>query len=179
MTIDNIAKHYCEVLDVSYRDITSGRRYKELIEPKQLIAYALRQYGFKYDAIARTLGLHNHATIIHSINKVETHLQYEKPYLDKYENFIQLVKADALKYKNSLNEIKEINEVSKDLINDLKKNLEYFMELRGVNWKYMSEKTKNIIFLSTLDFYFMVESKVDEKEILKLKSILSHDSKAE
>ena len=69
--VDKIARYF----DVEPASIYEKTRRKEVVKPRQLIMYILRQdFQVSYPAIGQKLGGRDHTTVIHSCEKIKREL---------------------------------------------------------------------------------------------------------
>lgn len=72
--IEKTANHF----DISLGDITSSKRDKDIVTPRQVAMYLLRsELHMSFPKIASELGRKDHTTAIHSVDKVETLLGHD------------------------------------------------------------------------------------------------------
>jgi chromosomal replication initiator protein len=70
--IETVAKFY----DISYKDITGSSRKKELVWPRQVSIYLIREeLNTSYPTIGQELGGRDHTTAMHAYNKINTELK--------------------------------------------------------------------------------------------------------
>lgn len=70
--IDSVAKFY----DISYKDITGASRKKELVWPRQIAIYLIREeLRTSYPTIGQELGGRDHTTAMHAFNKIDKELK--------------------------------------------------------------------------------------------------------
>ena len=68
---NEILKVVCETYGVTLKDITGKKRTKNLVDPRQIAMYLLRQdIGLNLQSIGQLLGGRDHTTIMHGIEKV-------------------------------------------------------------------------------------------------------------
>ena len=66
--VERTAQHF----DISLKDITGPKRDKDIVLPRQVAMYLLRnELHLSYPKIARELGRTDHTTALHSIDKIE------------------------------------------------------------------------------------------------------------
>jgi chromosomal replication initiator protein len=69
--VDKIARYY----DIEPASIYEKTRRKEVVKPRQIIMYILREdFQISYPAIGKKLGGRDHTTVIHSCEKIKTEL---------------------------------------------------------------------------------------------------------
>lgn len=70
--INKVANFY----DLSEKDIINHSRKKELVKPRQIVMYLLREeLGYAFTNIAEKLGQRDHTTIIYAYNKISKEIQ--------------------------------------------------------------------------------------------------------
>lgn len=70
--VDKVARYY----DIDEASIYEKTRRKEVVKPRQIIMYILREdYQVSYPAIGKKLGGRDHTTVIHSCEKVRADLK--------------------------------------------------------------------------------------------------------
>ncbi|MCX8015791.1 MAG: chromosomal replication initiator protein DnaA [Patescibacteria group bacterium] len=70
-----IIKTVGEFYNIPEKDLISHSRKKELVKPRQIIMYLLREYlKYSFPTIARKLGGRDHTTIMHAYNKITQEL---------------------------------------------------------------------------------------------------------
>lgn len=68
---NDILKIICDTYGVTLKDITSKKRTKNLVDPRQMAMYLLRQdIGLNLQSIGQLLGGRDHTTVMHGIEKV-------------------------------------------------------------------------------------------------------------
>ena len=73
--VDKIARYY----DIEPATIYEKTRRKEVVKPRQLIMYILREdFQVSYPAIGQKLGGRDHTTVIHSCEKIRGELQHNE-----------------------------------------------------------------------------------------------------
>lgn len=72
--VEKTASHF----DITFGDITSAKRDKDIVTPRQVAMYLLRsELHMSFPKIACELGRKDHTTAIHSVDKVETLLSHD------------------------------------------------------------------------------------------------------
>ncbi|MCA9363320.1 chromosomal replication initiator protein DnaA [Candidatus Kaiserbacteria bacterium] len=70
--VDKVARYY----DIDQASIYEKTRRKEVVKPRQIIMYILREdFQVSYPAIGKKLGGRDHTTVIHSCEKIKTELK--------------------------------------------------------------------------------------------------------
>jgi len=72
---ETVVKAISEFYNISEKDLISHSRKKELVKPRQIAMYILREYlKYSFPTIARKLGSRDHTTILHAYNKITQEL---------------------------------------------------------------------------------------------------------
>ena len=70
--IESVAKFY----DISYKDIIGSSRKKELVWPRQIAIYLIREeLNTSYPTIGQELGGRDHTTAMHAFSKIEKEIK--------------------------------------------------------------------------------------------------------
>ena len=73
--LEKVSRYY----QVSLPDLTGSKRDKEIVVPRQVAMYLLRdKLQLSFPKIAKTLGKKDHTTAIHSVDKIEKQLVYDE-----------------------------------------------------------------------------------------------------
>lgn len=87
--VDKVARFY----EIDAGDIYEKTRRKEIIKPRQLIMYILREdFHVSYPAIGQKLGGRDHTTVIHSCEKIKTGLKTSSELEDELSQIRALLK---------------------------------------------------------------------------------------
>jgi len=66
-----IIKETANFFEVSYNDLIGQSKRKELVEPRQISMYILRNMGkMSYSSIGRKIGNRDHTTVMHAVEKI-------------------------------------------------------------------------------------------------------------
>ena len=77
ITNKNIIDAVSKFFDVEVKDITGQSRKKELVFPRQITMYLLREeLGTSFPSIGHELGGRDHTTAIHACNKIAEDLKH-------------------------------------------------------------------------------------------------------
>jgi len=72
---ETVVKIVSEFYNIPEKDLLSHSRKKELVKPRQIIMYILREYlKYSFPTIARKLGDRDHTTVLHAYNKISQQL---------------------------------------------------------------------------------------------------------
>ncbi len=87
--VDKIARFY----DIEPASIYEKTRRKEVVKPRQLIMYILREdFQVSYPAIGQKLGGRDHTTVIHSCEKIKREVKEDEELEDEISQIRQLLK---------------------------------------------------------------------------------------
>lgn len=71
LSIEKIIKTVCQFFNLQEKEVLNTRRHKEIVYPRQLIMYLLREeLGLSFPYIGRLLGGKDHTTIMHGCQKI-------------------------------------------------------------------------------------------------------------
>ncbi len=83
VSISEVVKTVAEYYNISPNFIYNKTRRKDIVKPRQVIMYILREYfDVSYPTIGEKLGGKDHTTVIHSYEKIKKERK-DNPYLDK------------------------------------------------------------------------------------------------
>jgi chromosomal replication initiator protein len=93
--VDKIARFY----DIEPASIYEKTRRKEVVKPRQLIMFILREdFQVSYPAIGQKLGGRDHTTVIHSCEKIKREVKDDKELEDEVTQIRQLLKGFCVNY---------------------------------------------------------------------------------
>jgi hypothetical protein len=76
VTLTRISQEVCEHFHVTFADLKSPCRTKNLVKPRQIVCYLARRHtGRSMSEIGRWLGGRDHTTILYSVRQVETNYE--------------------------------------------------------------------------------------------------------
>lgn len=76
MAIDDVVEKVAQFFKIESASIYEKTRRKEVVKPRQLIMYILREdFGVSYPTIGQKLGGRDHTTVIHSCEKIKNELK--------------------------------------------------------------------------------------------------------
>ena len=76
MAIDDVVEKVAQFFKIESASIYEKTRRKEVVRPRQLIMYILREdFGVSYPTIGQKLGGRDHTTVIHSCEKIKNELK--------------------------------------------------------------------------------------------------------
>jgi chromosomal replication initiator protein len=77
---DQVVEAVARFYDVSIEDLKGPRRQKEIVKPRQLIMFLLREEAsLSYPKIGRELGGRDHTTVIHAVEKIGQQSEASEP----------------------------------------------------------------------------------------------------
>lgn len=90
-SIKEVVQKVSEFYDIEENNIYEKTRRKEIVRPRQLIMYILREdFGVSYPSIGQKLGGRDHTTVIHSCEKIKKELKAD-PTLEQEINQIRTI----------------------------------------------------------------------------------------
>ena len=94
ITIDMVIKEVCSHFAVTLSDIRSSKRIRSIIYPRQLAMYLARKMtDSSLVSIGEKFGGKDHATVLHSIRKIESELNVKKDLKSTVEKIVQKLKS--------------------------------------------------------------------------------------
>lgn len=76
VSVDEVVRRIAQYYDVSEKSIYEKTRKKEVVKPRQIIMYVLREeFNVSYPSIGEKLGGRDHTTVIHSCEKIKGELK--------------------------------------------------------------------------------------------------------
>lgn len=76
ISCDKIVKVVAQFYQIEKKDLMGSRRYKELVMPRQIIMYLLRnELNYSFPRIGKELGGKDHTTIMHGVEKIDKSLK--------------------------------------------------------------------------------------------------------
>lgn len=94
ITIDMILKEVCSHFSVTLGDIRSSKRIKSIMVPRQVAMYLSRKMtDSSLVSIGEKLGGKDHATVLHSIKKIDSELNVKKELKSTVEKIVQRLKS--------------------------------------------------------------------------------------
>ncbi len=76
MAIDDVVEKVAQYFNIDPKSIYEKTRRKEVVKPRQLIMYILREdFSVSYPTIGQKLGGRDHTTVIHSCEKIKNELK--------------------------------------------------------------------------------------------------------
>ncbi len=76
VSVKDVLKAIAQFYDIEESSITDKTRKKEVVKPRQIAMYILREdYNISYPAIGQKLGGRDHTTVIHSCDKVKNDIK--------------------------------------------------------------------------------------------------------
>ncbi|HOW56143.1 MAG TPA: chromosomal replication initiator protein DnaA [Syntrophorhabdaceae bacterium] len=94
ITLDMIIKDVCSQFSVTLSDIKSNKRIKSIMIPRQVAMYLSRKLtDSSLVSIGEKFGGKDHATVLHSIKKIESEINVKKEFKSTVEKIIQRLKS--------------------------------------------------------------------------------------
>ena len=92
MAVKDVVKIVADFYNVKEESIYEKTRHKEVIKPRQVIMYLLREdFNISYPSIGQKLGGRDHTTVIHSCEKVKNDLKEDQGLSDEIEQLRSLL----------------------------------------------------------------------------------------
>lgn len=92
ITAKNIIEITARFYDISIKDLIGKRRQRELVVPRQIVMFLMREEGnISYPSIGQEIGGRDHTTAIHSYNKISELLKNSKKLKNEIESIKQLL----------------------------------------------------------------------------------------
>lgn len=89
LSAEEIVKIICVFFEVGHEKITSKRRWQDVVIPRQLAMFFLKEKtAMSLKGIGQLLGGFDHTTVLHSIQVVNERMQTE----DKYNRNVHILK---------------------------------------------------------------------------------------
>tara|TARA_R100000700_G_C3092659_1_gene93319 strand:+ start:118 stop:549 length:432 start_codon:yes stop_codon:yes gene_type:complete len=110
--IEKCVEAVCLVSNISKKEFYNKSRTRNLIDSRRMVyAFCKESLNLGYSKTAKFFNV-NHATIIHHYKCHNELIQYDVFYKDKFEGFVELVRADIgfFDIKNIIKEVKSIKE---------------------------------------------------------------------
>jgi chromosomal replication initiator protein len=86
LTVDLILRKTCEHFNVSQDDVFSATRKKAIVQVRQIAMYLAQKHTkLSTSAIGAEIGKRDHATVLHSITAVESHICTDKKFKAEVE----------------------------------------------------------------------------------------------
>lgn len=97
-SIEQICSIVCEYYNVELKDIQGPHRQKELVKPRQIIMYLLKnELGLTFPAIGRQIGGRDHTTAMHSVEKIEKEMKKSTELLEELKRIKELFYVSSTK----------------------------------------------------------------------------------
>ena len=93
ISIDLIQKKVANAFNISYSDMRSKKRVKNIALPRQIAMYLSRQLTeYSTTEIGNEFGGKDHSTVIHAVTKISEKYETDEPFRLKVDNLIQSIK---------------------------------------------------------------------------------------
>ena len=80
ISTDQVLEAVSKFYDVSVEDMKGPKRLKEIVKPRQMVMYLLREESnLSYPKIGRELGNRDHTTVIHAVGKIGIATEVDEP----------------------------------------------------------------------------------------------------
>lgn len=92
VAVKDVVRIIADFFNIKEESIYEKTRHKEVIRPRQIIMYILREdFNISYPAIGQKLGGRDHTTVIHSCEKIKTDLKQDQNLLDEINQIRGLI----------------------------------------------------------------------------------------
>ena len=92
MSVEEVVKRIAEYYDVNEKSIYEKTRKKEVVKPRQIIMYILREeFSISYPSIGEKIGGRDHTTVIHSCEKIKEEMKHDTKLEQEIEHLCSLV----------------------------------------------------------------------------------------
>lgn len=93
MSVEDVVEKISQYFNIEAKSIYEKTRRKEVVKPRQLIMYILREdFLVSYPTIGQKLGGRDHTTVIHSCEKIKSELKQNTALEDEISQIRQLLK---------------------------------------------------------------------------------------
>jgi chromosomal replication initiator protein len=93
LAITDVVEKVARYFDIDHASIYEKTRRKEVVKPRQIIMYILREdFQISYPAIGKKLGGRDHTTVIHSCEKIKNEIKTDHELKDEIEQVRILLK---------------------------------------------------------------------------------------
>ncbi len=94
ITVDMVIKEVCSHFAITISDIRSSKRVRSVMHPRQVAMYLSRKMtDSSLVGIGEKFGGKDHATVLHSIRKIESELNVKKELKNTVEKIVQKLKS--------------------------------------------------------------------------------------
>ena len=84
IAVKDVVKIVSDFYNIKEESIYEKTRHKEVIRPRQIIMYLLREdFNISYPSIGQKLGGRDHTTVIHSCEKVKTEIKEDETLIEE------------------------------------------------------------------------------------------------
>ncbi len=95
ISIKDLVKIIANFYDVDEETISNKTRRKEVVKPRQVIMYILREdYNISYPTIGEKLGGRDHTTVIHSCEKIKDEIKRDTVLLQEINQIRSILKSE-------------------------------------------------------------------------------------
>ena len=92
MAVKDVVKIIADFYNIKEESIYEKTRHKEVIKPRQVIMYLLREdFNISYPYIGQKLGGRDHTTVIHSCEKMKNDIKEDQSLIDEIEQLRGLI----------------------------------------------------------------------------------------
>ena len=92
MAVKDVVRIVSDFYNIKEDSIYEKTRHKEVIKPRQIIMYLLREdFNISYPSIGEKMGGRDHTTVIHSCEKVKNDIRKDQNLFDEIEQIRGLI----------------------------------------------------------------------------------------
>ena len=93
ISVKDVVRRVADFYDIDEGSIYEKTRKKEVVKPRQLIMYIMREdYNVSYPSIGDRLGGRDHTTVIHSCDKIKQELLHNTTLVHEVEQIRAMLK---------------------------------------------------------------------------------------
>jgi chromosomal replication initiator protein len=94
VSVEEIVRRIAQYYEVAEKSIYEKTRKKEVVKPRQIIMYILREeFAVSYPSIGEKLGGRDHTTVIHSCEKIKEEIKTNNALESELEHIRTLIHA--------------------------------------------------------------------------------------
>ena len=92
VAVKDVVRIISDFYNIKEESIYEKTRHKEVIRPRQIIMYILREdFNISYPSIGQKLGGRDHTTVIHSCEKIKNDIKLDQTLVDEVGQIRNLI----------------------------------------------------------------------------------------